>query len=124
MAIQTIDKRALLRGIKWDADQNDLSLHEALGLALRGQIQEIATGKILTAATANGQSVSFALPASSAGMTPQDITRIVATLMDLYEEALAALPADPTDAQVFTAMMNRLRAVRSVAMEFGGLRYA
>lgn len=123
MAIRIIDKRAFLRTIHWDALAKSVTLEDALKVALQGQIQEVATGKVLTGATSNGTTVTFSMPGSSAGMTPQDIARMVASLFDLLESAKADLES-PTDAAIFAEMMERLKPIANVHMDYGGLRCA
>jgi len=121
MSVRTNDKRAFLRGIKWDADDASLALKDALKAALRGQIQEVATGKVLVGSQGNGQSVSFALPSSFDAPTA---LRVVGELFDLYETSIAALDTGATDAEVFTEMMDRLQPVRSFTTDHSNIRIA
>lgn len=121
MSVRTSDKRNFLRGIKWDADDARLPLRDALKAALRGQIQEVATGKVLVGTQANGQQVSFALPSSFDAPTAM---RVVGELYDLYEVSVAALTAGASDSLIFTEMMDRLVAVRSFSTDHSLLRYA
>lgn len=122
--MQTIDKRTFLRGIKWDAEAGAMTLEAALKAALQGQIQEVATGKVLVGSTGNGQNVTFALPASSAEMSPSTVSRIISELYDLYEESSALVSDDTNDSLIFAQMMAALRPVRSFTMNCTNLRCA
>lgn len=121
MSVRTADKRNFLRGIKWDADDSRLSLQAALKAALRGQIQEVATGKVLVGTQANGQQVSFALPSSFDAPTAM---RVIGELVDLYEKSVAALESGSSDAVIFAEMMDRLKPIKSFSTDHSFLRCA
>ena len=79
------------------------------------------TGQI-TMTSANGRTVEFG---SSGGATPVDFAESAGDLRDLYVDSKAALItsgiAAPTDAQIFTEMMDRLRAVKVATSDFSRL---
>ena len=119
MSVRTSDKRAFLNCIKWDADEARIALKDGLKAALRGQVQEISTGKVLIGTAGNGQTVSFALPASLDAATAM---RVVQELWDLYEAAEASV-SDSTDVDlIFDEMKDRLKAVRSYTLDHSLLR--
>ena len=119
MSVRTSDKRAFLRGIKYDADAARLKLKTALMSALRGQVQEVSTGKVLIGTAANGQTVNFALPSS---FDAAAALRVVSDLVDLYEES-EGLVSDPTnDGLIYAQMLDLLRPVRSYTHDHTHLR--
>lgn len=119
MSARTSDKRAFLNCILWDAEEARLTLKAALKAALRGQYQEISTGKVLIGTAGNGQTVSFALPPSLDAATAM---RVVQELWDLYEAAEASV-SDPTSQTLILAeMKDRLKPVRSITYDHSLLR--
>lgn len=84
------------------------------------------TGTI-TAVSANGRSVN--LGAGGVSSSPEDYGACVGCLRDLYVSVRAVLissgVAVPTDAQIFTEMMDRpeLQSIVEVGASYAGLRY-
>jgi hypothetical protein len=76
--------------------------------------------------TAGDRSTSFSN--SDHGSTPSDMADMWGELLDLYDISLAALIssgiASPTDLQIKTEMLDRLRPVRSVRSSYVNLRAA
>lgn len=119
MSVRTSDKRAFLNGIKWDADEARITLKDGLKAALRGQFQEISTGKVLIGTAGNGQTVQFGLPTSLDAATA---IRVVQELWDLYEAAEASVSDSTSEALIFAEMKDRLKAVRSFTYDHSLLR--
>lgn len=119
-------KRLFLRGLKWDAEEQSISLHDALKSAARAQLTETRNGLILIGTAGNGHTVNFSLPGNGGGLTPFDIADLLEDLLRRHEEAstnlVAAGTADPTDDQIFTEMLTLLVPVRAVTHDFGCLR--
>lgn len=121
MSVRTTDKRALLRVIQWGAQSARTSLAVALQTALQGHVDEVGGGKVLVGTQANGQSVSFQLPASFDAVSAM---RAVSELYDLYEQSAAALDSGASDAAIFAEMMDRLKAVKTFQTDHRFLRCA
>lgn len=119
MSVRTSDKRAFLQCIKWDADEARITLKDGLKAALRGQVQEISTGKVLIGTAGNGQTVTFALPASLDAATAM---RVVQELWDLYEAAEASVSDSTNVTLILAEMKDRLKAVRSFTLDHSLLR--
>jgi hypothetical protein len=79
------------------------------------------TGQVV-ATSANGRSVQFG---NLGGASPTDFAESAGDLRDLYVQSRADLVtsgiASPTDAQIFTEMMDRLRAIKVATTDFSRL---
>lgn len=121
MASTAAFRRLLLQGIQWDAQDNSLTLLDALKTACRARLNETQAGSFLIGTSSNGKAAQFELPASGRGSSPQEIAEEVQRLYDLYEVAKAALiaggVATPTDTQIAADMKFRLRPVRSFTLD-------
>ena len=121
--VTTSYKRMLLRYLLRFAQQEGETLCDVLNDAGQARIEETQKGKILVSVAGNGHSTSWQVPQD---FTPQDAAGLVSELLDRYDEAVAKLAADgnssPTDQQVATEVLDKLRPVRSVACDFSGLR--
>jgi hypothetical protein len=82
-------------------------------------------GQVVSATAANAHSVSFSEPGKG-GPTPSAYQAMWESLITLYEEIVAALPADPapTDADILREMLYQLQPARTVTNSYAGLRYA
>jgi hypothetical protein len=85
----------------------------------------VGGGMVISATAANAHSASFSKPGEGAA-SPADYLGMWSALLDLYEQIVAALPADPapTDADIFAEMMFALVPARTVTNSYLSLRYA
>jgi hypothetical protein len=82
-------------------------------------------GQVVSATAANAHSVSFSEPGKG-GPTPSAYQAMWSGLLDLYDQIVAALPADPapTDADILREMLYQLQPARTATNSFLSLRYA
>lgn len=107
-------KRLFLRGIKWDATEQEITLREALEEIAKAGLDELKEGRYIQASGHAGASVTFTFPD---GLGPTMIQETVSKMLDLMDEAEEALD-NPTDDEVFAWMMQRLRAITSFRTNF------
>jgi hypothetical protein len=78
----------------------------------------------ISATAANGHSVQFASLKDASN--PEDYAALGGEMLDLYDASNAALIASgvaaPTDAQLYTEMLDRLQAVTSFTSDYTNLR--
>lgn len=110
MSAPTSLKRLFLRGIKWDAQEQDITLREALEAVAKAGLDELKEGRYIQSSGHGGASVTFTFPG---GFGPTMIQETVSKMLDLMDEAEAALE-DPTDEEVFVWMMGQLKPITSV----------
>lgn len=122
MVVTTEFKRLFLRGLKWDAEEQTITLTAALKAAARAQLLQTNQGLSLVATSGNGHSTTFALPVSGRDASPQDIAGMLEDLLTRYDAAVEALGGTPSDDQIFTEMMAMLEAVTEVYSDFTHLR--
>lgn len=104
-------KRLFLRGIQWDAQSNGQSLYDTLVIVAKAKVSEMRDGRIIQSSGMGGASVAFTFPN---GMTPTQAAALASEMLDRYEDAVDALPSEPNDDQIFSAMMQRLRPMRGL----------
>lgn len=125
--VATDFKRLFLRGISWDATDASITLTAALKAAARAQLTATATGATLIGTAGNGHSVTFQLPSSGQGASPQDITELCEELITRYDAAVVALVASgvasPSDDQILTEMLALMTAATEVYSDFTQMRY-
>lgn len=121
-SLSTKYKRIFLRSLKWTSEENESSLFDVLKSAARARVSETESGLYLSATSANGASVNYALPSGSGDVSPTAITELCSELIDLYEAAKYKLGNDASDDDLFSEMLLQLVAVRSYSTDFGGLR--
>lgn len=118
MAASTTFKKLLLRGIKWDAEAQTLTLADALKAAVQAKFSSSTSkGRFLSGTSQAGHAVSFTLP-SHRDATPQEIAEATLELLELFEAVVAELGGSPTDDEVLTAMLAKLIPCRSVQSDF------
>jgi hypothetical protein len=126
VATTTDFKRLFLRGLKWDSEDQGLTLAEALKASARAQLVEVNGGKILTQTAANGGTFTFTLPANGQGLSPSAVAETIERLLREYDAATAAVIAagtpSPTDEQIFTEMMAQLVTVRETYADVSEIR--
>jgi len=83
------------------------------------------SGRIVIASTGAGRSVTFATPQIWQSMTPEDLYEFSGELIEIYNDAVAALGGTPTDAQIYAAMLasDRLATITSVQKDWSTLKY-
>lgn len=106
-------KRLFLRGIMWDVQAAGQTLLSGLIAVARAKASEIKDGRVIQSSGLGGASVSYSFPV---GMSPVQAAALASEMMDRYETAIDSLPEAPapTDEQIFSAMMARLKPVRGV----------
>jgi hypothetical protein len=116
-------RRLLLRGIYWDAQDDSLTLANALKAACRARLTETQNGWTLAGTSGNGTAVSFSVPVGN--FSPEAVASACEDLYTRYEEASAELTAEGdasiTDSEIFTRMMRLLVARNEVSHDFSQL---
>lgn len=121
MAANSYAKQNILENIAWDAEDDSTTL--ALGLKAYSRAQFI-TGKgglYIQTTSANGKSVSRALPP---GVSASEASEIISELRRLYEQVTAAFTSasiTPTDAQILAEMLERLAPIKHAVADFGSI---
>jgi hypothetical protein len=101
-------RRGIIRCISKDAIAAGTTLVDAIDAALAVNWASVKTGTLITGTSSNGQSVSLQSLSTAAGqMSPSEMFAVLSWLRDLYDTAVATLAADPTDAQILTAILAR-----------------
>jgi len=118
MAVPTKLKRLFLRGIKWDAEQGDITLLAAIEAVCKARLDEIREGRVISQTGGSGATVSFTFPS---GVAPTDIASLASDMLDLYESIKADAP-DATDDEMFVAMMARLKPITNFRPDFSTYR--
>ena len=117
-------KRLFVRNLLDTAEETGDRLCDLLKAATKARIKQTESGKVLVATTGNGHQSNWQL---TDDFNPTDAVDLVSDIRDRYEEAKAKLIADgdasPTDAEIVTEILDKLRAVRSVASDFTNLRF-
>jgi len=126
-SLSTQFKRNLLNGIRWDAQDNGLTLAQALKSAARARLSENSTGQHLLSSEGNGAKVVFALPQSDTKISPEAITSATGELYDRYNQAKADLisagvSTAPSDDLILTEMLARLNPRKTMADDFSTMR--
>jgi hypothetical protein len=112
--------RLFIRGLAWDAEEKGVSFCEALKCAARAKLTDTAKGKVLSGTTAGGSSVTFSLPPLN-GLSAVDIAEVCSLLLDRVDSILAKVPG-ASDAELQTALLASVVPVRSIPLNFTGLR--
>lgn len=124
MAASSDIKRLFLRGIYATATAGEQSLSEVLNSLALGSYKANSAGKFISSSAASNRKVEFIVPPAGRGLTPSEIGEVLSQLLDLYDEAKAALVsvpiATPTDAQIFAEMMDRMKPRRLVRADHTG----
>ena len=68
-----------------------------------------------------GVKISYAVPNGGRAITASQVLDAVSGFYDLYEKAVAALPVDSTDEDVFRWMLSRIVAKRRRRYNFSQL---
>jgi len=117
----TAYKRLFVRNLGYSTENGTLC--DQLKLLVKASVTSTSSGKVLTATASNGHSHSWTIPEE---FSPQQAAELVSEIVDRKEEAEAKLIADgnatPTDAQIITEMLDKLRPIRSVGQDYTGLR--
>lgn len=117
MPVTTDFAQLFLRGLYWDSEDSEgTSLMDALKAAARAKLEDTTDGRILTGTSGNGHNVSFMLPGSGRGATPQDIAELVNKLIRFYESAPAG-----TDEEKLNWMLGRLVGRKRIGYNFRGM---
>lgn len=119
--VSTEYKRLFLRDLQWSAEDQNISLADALKAAARGRLSETKTGRVIISTAGNGKSVSFNTP-SSASFSPQVAAELCSELLDRYDAAVAYLGGTPTDADILAEMLAMLQVVAEASTDFSDLR--
>ena len=112
MAVTNSVKRLFLRGIKWDAEQQNAPFTGVLLAVARASHQQIRDGSVLVSSGLTGSQVTVSFPN---GLDPVSVASVASELVDLHEAVIAHLrptpetPA-PTDDAVFRLMLATLSA--------------
>jgi hypothetical protein len=122
VVVTTEFKRLFLRGLKWDAEEQTITLAAALKTAARAQLVQTNQGLSLIATSGNGHSTTFSLPVAGRDASPQDIAGMIEDLLTRYGAAEAALGGTPSDDQIFTEMMALLVPITESYSDFTLLR--
>jgi len=101
--------------------------YATLILALQARaflLADLVGAGAVASTSAGDRSTSFS--SSDHGNTPEDMAQLGGEMLDLYDVSRAALVtsgiSSPTDAQIFTEMMDRLVAIRELTSSYTGLR--
>lgn len=89
--------------------------------ATNARIDDTSEGKILDTTEALGIKSGYTIPAGGHNVSPRDIVELLSGLMDLYDRAVSVLTA-PTDADIYTWMLNRLVPVKRCRPNFSVIR--
>ena len=109
--ISTAFKRFLLRSIYDGAKSSGASLDDALLAALTANFSDVGKGRILTATTVGGHSVSFQIPSAGYGVTPANVVEAIEELLTLIELINGGTPAPANDAAAFATALAELQPV-------------
>jgi hypothetical protein len=127
--VSTEYKRLFLRGLKWSAEEEGISLYAALKAAARGRLSQTANGKVILATTGNGQSVTFSIPNEHSAFTPQAAAELCEELLTRFEAAVTATGTSAAasldgsnDAALLTEMLALLEPITEVHSDFSELR--
>lgn len=118
--ITTGYKRGFLRGLKWDSEDQAISLADVLKSCVRGKVQATDKGLVISSTAGNGRSVSFNTPSGEA--TPTEIAELAEDLYTRYEEAVAKLDEGSSDEAIFAEMLSCLEAPTELTYDFSLLR--
>lgn len=124
MADETDHWRNTLRNIAWDAEETGTGLFDALKAFSRAKFVSVGDGtKVLIGAGGQGKNANYMLVP---GASPTQATAWASRFLDLYAEANEALvnsgDANPSDDQILTEMLDRLRAVTHAVSDFRSIR--
>ena len=95
---------------------NHATLAATLQAAAFGKVSEVVDGKVLITATGMGATATYALPIASQAQ-PQDVAAMLSKLLDRYDDAVAALPATPKDADILAQMLAQTKVIRSYGID-------
>ena len=116
--------RFLLRSI-WDgAKRAGTSLADALKAALVSDYSDVGHGRILTATSVGGHSVSFQIPQLGYHMTPANVVESVEYLLTLVEGIQAGTPAPANDSATYATALRELHPVTEFTSDFRMARIA
>lgn len=118
-SISTQYKRLFVRNLLWVADEKGETLCDSLKALAKARVESSQGGKVLIATSGNGHSSSWQIPRD---MSPSEAAELVGEVIDRYDEAKAALTGSPTDAQIITEMLAKLRPINNITNDFSGLR--
>lgn len=114
-------QRAWLRWVY--ANRATATLSAALSAQLDARVSATAEGRFLSATSAAGHSVTFALPAAA---SQTDIAELASAMLDRYDASRSALVAagvsDPADSAILTEMLYRTARVCAMHSDFADAR--
>lgn len=123
--VTTEFKRLLLRGLAWDAADDEATLEDTLKAACRARLSETDSGLVLVSASGNGTQAEYALPQSASSLTPEAVASAVESLLSIFEECNADLVTageeTPDDEAILEEMLDRLKPVRSAYADRSGM---
>ena len=118
MAANSYHKQTILENIAWDAEDASTTLLLGLKAYSRARYIDTKAGPLLTGTSANGKSITRALPP---GVSATEASEIIAELRRLYEQVEAAFTSAggaPTDAQRVSEMLARLEPIKHATADF------
>ena len=97
-------------------------MSESLNALAFGSFKATSTGRYVTSTSAANRTVTFSIPPAGRGLTSTEVGELLSQLLDLYDQSEDALISagitSPTDAQIYTEMMDRLIPRRVVRSDF------
>lgn len=123
-------KLAFVVVLKKGADALTQSFWDALVSLTTARIESTRTGRALISTSSNGKVVAYAMPATASNLTEVAIAELCGELMRYYRQAkadlilagTAAVPATPTDGEIYEELLGYLEPVYEVGNDYTGLR--
>ena len=102
-----------LRSIQWAAEERGVRVAVVLKEAAKARFDATSEGLALIGTATDGSSVSYALPAPTAGMSlsPETLALMLGRILDWLDEITARTP-DATDASILAQLQQRAQPVR------------
>lgn len=117
-------RKSFLRNRYRYAVDNSQTLLQTLEDLEDAQYDAVSDGLVLVSTSGNAHESRYRFPS---GFDSGDIMELISDLIDRYEEAEAKLIADdeissPTDAQIYTEMLARMKPIRDYQSDFSAIR--
>ena len=126
-AVSSEFKQLFLRCAKWDSEDAGATLFETLKLMARGRFEDSGNGSQIISTSANGKTVTFAMPSGARGLDNLLVSELCAEMLTRFDSTVSYLSAatdGSQDAEIYAQMLADIQPVKSFSKSYTSMRCA